>query len=51
MTSDNLKVGLAQIAPVWLDREKTLEKMARESWRESRNLFFGFHVGAASCRE
>jgi nitrilase len=26
--SDSLKVGLAQITPVWLDREKTLEKMA-----------------------
>ncbi|MEX2963165.1 carbon-nitrogen hydrolase family protein [Microbulbifer sp. TYP-18] len=27
-TSDKLKVALAQIAPVWLKREKTLEKVA-----------------------
>jgi len=26
-TSDKLKVGIAQIAPVWLNREKTLEKV------------------------
>ena len=26
---DQLTVGIAQIAPVWLDREKTLEKMIR----------------------
>ena len=27
-TSDSLKVGLVQIAPIWLDRAKTLEKVA-----------------------
>ena len=25
--SDSLKVGIAQIAPVWLNREKTLDKI------------------------
>ena len=27
-TSDTLKVGLVQMAPVWLDRAKTLDKVA-----------------------
>ncbi len=27
-TTDNLKVGLVQMAPVWLDRVKTLDKVA-----------------------
>ena len=25
--TDQIKVGIAQIAPVWLDREKTLAKV------------------------
>jgi nitrilase len=29
-SSDTLTVGLAQLAPVWLNREKTLEKMVRQ---------------------
>ncbi|CAF4663286.1 unnamed protein product, partial [Rotaria magnacalcarata] len=30
MTSDDLlTVGLAQIAPIWFDREKTLKKVAK----------------------
>lgn len=28
-SSETLTVGLAQMAPVWLNREKTLEKMIR----------------------
>lgn len=28
MHNDNLRVGLAQIAPIWLDRDGTLEKVA-----------------------
>ena len=27
--SDHLKIGIAQIAPVWLDRKRTLEKIVR----------------------
>jgi nitrilase len=29
MSNDKLRVGLAQIAPVWLDRDATLEKVTR----------------------
>lgn len=38
--SDSLKVGLAQIAPVWLNREKTLEKI--EAYIE--------HAAVEDCR-
>jgi hypothetical protein len=31
---DSLTVGLAQIAPVWLNREKTLAKMEAPAWRD-----------------
>jgi len=29
VTSDKIKVGLAQIAPIWLNRDKTLEKVEK----------------------
>ena len=29
MMKDEIKVGIAQIAPVWLDRQLTLEKVIR----------------------
>ena len=37
---DQLTVGIAQIAPVWLDREKTLEKI----------LHFASLAGDDGCR-
>ena len=30
--ADNLTVGLAQIAPVWLNREKTISKCAKRTF-------------------
>ena len=32
MASEGLKIGLAQIAPVWMDRARTLQKV--EAWVE-----------------
>ena len=29
MSTNLLKVGLAQISPVWLDKEKTIEKIIK----------------------
>ncbi len=33
---DTLKIGMAQISPVWLNKQKTIEKIKRlyqESWK------------------
>ena len=29
VTSDKIKIGLAQVAPIWLNRDKTLEKIEK----------------------